>query len=150
MSGSTWQPFGNAGLGLRCGGLILMVGCLSGCLADCGGMEEAIAGAQALPKERLELLYVQLSAQRSEALASRSGSSRYGEGQQFPIPAQFSDLRARGVILDDTGHARIHLAGCWDNKVMLIVRSLDDPSRARIDLHRGENEPGIELWGGGR
>ena len=150
MSDLKRQPFTSAVLGLRCGGLILMVACLTGCLADCGGMEEAIAGAEALPKERLELLYLQLSALRAEALASRSGSSRYGEGQQLPVPAEFADLRARGIIVDGTSHARIHLAGCWDNKAMLIAGSLDDPSRARIDLLRGENEPGVELWSGAR
>jgi hypothetical protein len=130
--------------------LILMVACLTGCIADCGGMEEAIAGAEALPKERLGRLHSQLSGWRAEVLASRSGFRSYGVDQDAPIPAEFTDLGALGITLDATGHARIHLAGCWDDKVTLIVRSLDDPSRARIDLHRGENEPGIELWSGVR
>ncbi len=113
-------------------------------------MQEAIAGANSLPKERLERLHSQLSALRSGALASREGVRDYGVDQAAPIPVEFADLDARGLSVSEVGHARIHLAGCWDNKVMLMVRSLDDPTRARINLHRGENEPGIELWSRGR
>lgn len=146
MSRRESSPSKPATLRLRLAGLTLVVLGLTGCLEDCGGMQEAIADARALPEERLALLHSQMSALYLSAAASGSGTRFYGIEEGSPVPSEFADLGARSIAVGQSGHARAHLAGCWDNKVMLIVRSLGDPSQARIDLHRGENDPSLELW----
>lgn len=62
-----------------------------------------------------------------------------------PLPAGLAVLQPRSVQVDAVG-ARIHLAGCGDDKVMLFAVGLDPGDAASLRLDPGEAQPSEILW----
>ena len=110
----------------------LLVLLLGGC-GDCGSTEQAAAMATGLSQERLAQLARDIDALPQEViLDSTSG-----------IPAAFADLQPRTIVSRGSGVV-IHLAGCFDNKAVLLVDRDELPRE--IVLVPGENKASVLLW----
>ena len=122
--------------------LILLLACLTliGC-GGCGSNSDSIALAKSLSQPRLAQLY-----QDAAALdLAHSGSARLFKDGKSGIPADFKDLNPKSVITDGLT-ARIHMAGCVDDKVMLFVNGLDGKGSKEITLVPGEAQDAVILW----
>jgi hypothetical protein len=122
--------------------LILLMACstLIGC-GGCGSNSDSIALAKSLSQTRLAQLY-----QDSAALdMTHSGSARFFKDGKSGIPSNFRDLNPQSVISDGVT-ARIHMAGCVDDKVMLFVKGLDGKGRKEMVLAPGETQDPVVLW----
>jgi hypothetical protein len=99
---------------MACGVMVVMV---AGC---CGSNESAAVEARAISQTRLVQLLSDV-----EAL----GRNARFEGPDIPV--QFRDLKARSIIArGDT--VFLHLSGCLDDKLYLVVR------RGEVALSLGE------------
>lgn len=107
----------------------------------CGGNEEAIATARQLPQERLARLHADLASLKTPDDVPAGVWHVVRD-----IPAEFSDLHPRELLLDGRS-ARVHLSGCVDDKVMLVATGLDGRGQRLIRLLPGEDDGGaIVLW----
>ncbi|MDR6841509.1 hypothetical protein [Pseudoxanthomonas sacheonensis] len=122
--------------------LILLIACstLTGC-GGCGSNADSIALAKSLSQPRLAQLY-----QDAVALdLTHSGNARLFKDGKSGIPPNFNDLEPQSVVSDGLT-ARIHMAGCVDDKVMLFVNGLDGKSGKEITLVPGEAQDSVILW----
>jgi hypothetical protein len=116
--------------------LLSLIGCDS-----CGSNSESAAFAKGLSQQRLAQLY------RDTAdldLASSSNVRLFKDGKSA-IPDQFKYLKPQSIVSDGS-IARIHLSGCVDDKVLLIVQGLDGKGHKEITLVPGEAQASIVLW----
>jgi hypothetical protein len=120
---------------------ILLSISLIGCYSDCGGHEQAVALARHLSQERLQRIY-----QESRDAFSKTQYAYHTKYDKTDsIPKQWLDLRP--ISVTSYGElVRIHLAGCFDDKTVLYVESIDDPSNGKISLMPGEWQPIEILW----
>ncbi len=115
-----------------------MVSALPSACGPCGSNEEAIALARGLSQERLARLHRDV-----EALGLGSPAMVFLKAED--VPPAFDDLHPVSIVLD--GHAaRIHLAGCIDDKVLLLVRGPNREGRREITLLPGETKDSVALW----
>ena len=121
----------------RVSATVLLALLLSAC-GSCGSKEEALALAKGLSQERLAQLY-----QDMEELGLGSPDMKFLDGAD--VPAAFSDLRPMGIILDGS-RGRIHLAGCGDDKVTLLVQPRTLDGGKDIVLLPGETMDPVVLW----
>ena len=105
---------------------------------SCGSKEEALALAKSLSQERLTQLY-----QDMEELGLGSPDMKFLDGADQS--AAFSDLRPMGIVLDG-GRGRIHLAGCGDDKVTLLVQPRTVHGGKDIVLLPGGTMDPVVLW----
>lgn len=117
----------------------LLLLALAGC--GCFSNDEAIAFAKGLSQERLAQLHDQMSALRQR----RDSYGMLHYDAESGIPAPFKDIPAREIVIGD-GFNRIHLSGCFDDKVVLKFDGLDGTAPAKIVLLPGEAESEIVLW----
>lgn len=61
------------------------------------------------------------------------------------IPDAFKDLDPQSITSDGVT-ARVHLSGCADDKVLLIVKGIDNSGRKKITLLPGEAKDPVLLW----
>ena len=106
----------------------------------CGSNKEAAARAKGLSQERLSRLFADVAAlkpdrpDRDVVITGRNG-----------FPREFQDLQPR--YIRSTGDtALIHLAGCGDDKALLILHGLDGSTLKTIILAPGEREDPVTLW----
>ena len=109
----------------------------------CGGNVEAANSLRALPKERLAALYEyihSLDAQRKNASPL---------AMSFPpnqIPKKLADLNPKFLLVDGDA-SRMHISGCYDDKVYLFFRGLESSqAKKQIVLAPGETQDSEMLW----
>lgn len=114
-----------------------------GCKSMCDNQDQAAAMARGLSQARLTRLYDETRAIASKKPAWTRVLYEAGES----MPKEWRDLQPFSVEIDADGtRARFHLAGCFDDKTVLLITAMDDSSRARITLVAGEWQPEETLW----
>jgi hypothetical protein len=122
--------------------LIALLGLLGAC-GSCGSNEQAISFARELPPQRLAKLFHDVQAM--PPLRPDQGQIIYGE--RSGVPRIFADLHPQSVTIYP-GMARIHLAGCVDDKVILLVQGFDGVGAKKVTLEPGEAKDPVVLWQG--
>jgi hypothetical protein len=105
----------------------------------CGGNEHALALAQSLSAPRLDRLANDLNTLRdAHPNALKVFDERTG------IPKEFADLRPLAVVVDPV-MTRVHLSGCVDDKVQILLRDLEGRHQELV-LLKGEEQGQAVLW----
>ena len=79
------------------------------------------------------------------ALTADAHQGRIHIDARSGIPDVFKDLDPQ-YISSDGQRARLHLSGCGDDKVLLVVEGLGDGEGKKITLLPGEAARAILLW----
>ena len=120
--------------------LALVLPVLLGACGTCGSNDEAVAFAKGLSQQRLAQLVRDL-----EVLGpSHPSQGRVMIDAGSGIPDSLQDLHPRSIVTDGS-MARIHLSGCVDDKVLLLVRGIGNPAQ-EVSLLPGEAEEAVVLW----
>jgi len=119
--------------------VVALTALLAAC-SSCGSNDDAVAFAHSLSQPRLTQLFRDL-----EKLSSTTGQDRLHIDTRTGIPDAFKDLDPQSIVID--GHtARVHLTGCVDDKVLLVVKGIRDRGRKEITLLPGESKGAVRLW----
>jgi hypothetical protein len=112
---------------------------LSACM--CGGNRETVALVQSLSLPRLEQLHRDLT-----ALQAAYPNTVKTFDRATGIPSAFADLHPEAVVIDPV-MTRIHLSGCVDDKVMILLRDFGKEDQELV-LLKGEAQGEVVLWRG--
>jgi hypothetical protein len=119
--------------------LVALAAFLSAC-GPCGSNDDAVSLARGLSQQRLADLFQDIQSLNPDA----------GQGQLYidtrtNVHDAFKDLDPQSITTD--GYmARVHLSGCVDDKVLLIVKGLDERGGKEITLLPGEARDPVVLW----
>lgn len=120
--------------------LLTVIALMSAC-GVCGSNQEAIGLARGLQQRELEALVV-----GAKKIAPRdSGRSYYDERSGIPFP--FADLKPQSVYAS-SDEVRIHLSGCVDDKVYILIRGFGGEGDKIVELLPGEAKGRDVLWRG--
>ncbi len=119
--------------------IVALTALLAAC-GSCGSNEDAIALSRGLSQPMLAKLFIDL-----QALSTAAGQDRVHIDARTRMPDAFSDLDPQSIVID--GHtARMHLSGCADDKVLLVVKGIGNSGRKEIALLPGEAKGAVVLW----
>ena len=116
---------------------LLIPALLSAC-GTCGSNEKARALVQSLSQERFAQLHRDM-----EDLGLGGLEMKFLDAAE--IPSAFDDLHPKGIILDGSV-GRIHLSGCGDDKVTLVVSPQSGGRLKKVTLLPGETKDSVVLW----
>ena len=120
--------------------IVVALAALLGACGSCGSNEEAVALARGLSQERLAQLFLDV-----QALRPNAGQVDIYIDTRSDSPIAFKDLQPQSIISDGY-RARVHLSGCGDDKVYLMIRGIDGAGRKEITLLPGETKDPVLLW----
>jgi len=119
--------------------IIALCALLAAC-DSCGSNEDAVVLARSLSQPRLAQLFRDV-----ETLSPAAGQDRIRMDIRSGIPDVFKDINPQSIVID--GHtARMHLSGCADDKVLLVVKGIGNNGRKQIALLPGEVKGAVLLW----
>ena len=118
---------------------IVVVASLLAACGSCGSNEEAVALARSLSQQRLAKLFSDVQA------LDLAGQPQLYIDTRTNTPSAFADLQVQSIASD--GHtARLHLSGCVDDKVLLVIKGLGSSGRKQVSLLPGEAKSSVVLW----
>ncbi len=121
--------------------LIALTALLTAC-GSCGSNDDAVALARSLSQARLAQLFREVQSLRPAADLGRTHIDiRAG------MPDTFKYLDPQSITITiDARTARVHLSGCADDKVLLVVKGIGNNDRKKIVLLPGESKDASVLW----
>jgi len=123
-------------------GLMILSAALVSACGICGSNREAAERTRRLSNDQWAGVFLE-----AKALAGRQPADSRIHLKEDGIPPRFQPLQPQSFHVS-LNQVSIHISGCVDDKVYVVIRGFDDERGGTIELLPGEGEPQEVLWRG--